>query len=111
MSVGNIALELRPYLEKVSQWRADTRVLADVALQAKSISPSALLRVEEIAGEIRDTIRQLGEATRDFGHMSELDRTLLIEVEEGLRLVLLEITELSTKLYPLAADHVSSTAG
>lgn len=106
----DIASRLQPYLVSVSQWRADAELIGSVADQAQCVSHHTLLRVEEISTEIRERIKELGSAAAQQGEVTELDRALLTEVEEALQLVLLEITELGTRLYPLASRLEISAA-
>ena len=96
----DLSSRLEPFLANIAEYRADARVMATLAAQpSRAISDEALVRVEEISDDIRSDVARLSELIASLRDPSATDLALTAEVEDALRLVLLEITETSTRLY------------
>jgi hypothetical protein len=97
-----LADRLRPIAGKIAGWRADAeRISAAMAEAAASNSndPAALERVEETAGAIFREIDEFRLLLADIAASSPNAAGELAGVNDELHLVLMEITELSTRMY------------
>ena len=96
----DLAQRLEPFIANVAEYRSNAKTLAFLAGQAgHPVSDEVLHRVEEIAEDIRSDVVRLADLVKSLRKASAVDIALTTEVEDALRLVLLEITETGTKLY------------
>lgn len=100
-----LAQRLEPFMINIAEYRADAKVLAVLTAQpSHQVSDEALVRVEEISEEIRSDVARFSELIKSLRNPSPTDLALVAEVEDALRLVLLEITETGTKLYSVRSE-------
>jgi erythromycin esterase-like protein len=95
---ADFADSLRVIAAKIEKWREDARRIraqTDEALDTKSVRADRLLEIEETAGEIYREIASFDEQA-EHSTATAAERA---EVDDALRLVLMEITELSTAMY------------
>lgn len=96
----DLAQRLEPFMANIAEYRATATVLAALAAQqSHQVSDEALVRVEEISDDVRSDIARLADLIGSLGSPAAADLALTAEVEDALRLVLLEITETGTRLY------------
>lgn len=87
-------------MANVAEYRSDAKMLAFLAGQeGQPAGDGVLVRVEQIAEDIRSDLVRLAGLVKSLRKKTALDIALTTEVEDALRLVLLEITETGTKLY------------
>jgi hypothetical protein len=96
----DLARRLQPFIANAAEYRSNAKVLAALAAQtSNNVNDEVLLRVEEISEDIRSDIDRLTALIKSMPKASPTDFALTTEVDDALRLVLLEVTELGTKLY------------
>ena len=96
----DLARQLEPFIANVAEYRSAAKVLATLVVQdAHNVSNEVLLRVEEISDEIQSDVARLSEVIKSRRNLTATDLALVTEVEDALRLLLLEVTETGTKLY------------
>ena len=99
--------------EKIGHWRTDARyidALAREAVASQDIAAEDLLQVEETMGRIYEEIERFKQLVAQNPDPSPIGAALLAEVGDAIRLVLLEITELSTRMYSArSASALSET--
>ncbi|RUT32594.1 hypothetical protein EMQ25_05435 [Arsenicitalea aurantiaca] len=94
--------KLRPYGENIAEWRAyveKLRLQADEAVASREVDVDALVETEQTAEAIYDAISRFDKLLAQIAEVSPQASGELAEVGEALRLVLLEITELSIQMY------------
>jgi hypothetical protein len=97
---ADLARRLEPFMANAAEYRSAAKMLASLATQTShQVSDEVLLRVEEISDDIRSDIARLGDLIKSLRGSSATDLALTTEVDDALRLVLLEVTELGTRLY------------
>lgn len=99
---SELADRLRPVAGKIVGWRADAERIGAMMLKASernSDDPGALERIEETAGAIFREIEEFRLLLADIEASSPKAAGELAGVNDTLHLVLMEITELSTKMY------------
>jgi hypothetical protein len=99
---AELADRLRPLAGKIAGWRAEAermRFMMLTAAETNSADPGALERVEETAGAIFREIEEFRLLLADIVATSPKAAGELAGVNEALHLVLMEITELSTRMY------------
>jgi hypothetical protein len=97
-----LADRLRPIAERIVGWRADADRINSMMLKASernSDDPGALERIEETAGAIFREIEEFRLLLADIAASSPKAAGELAGVNDTLHLVLMEITELSTRMY------------
>lgn len=95
----DLARQLEPFMANAAEYRSDARMLAALASQTSQVSDEVLLRVEEISDDIQSDIARLGKLIKSLRNPTAADVALTTEVDDALRLVLLEVTEFGTRLY------------
>ena len=101
----DLARRLEPFLASITDYRSDAKMLATLAAQeTHQVSDEVLLRVEEISDDIRSDVARLSALIKALRVPTATDLALTTEVEDALRLVLLEITETGTKLYSARSE-------
>lgn len=97
-----LADRLRPIAGKIAGWRADAEHISSMVVEAaesNSDDPAALERIEEKAGAIFREIEVFRLLLADIALSSPKAAGELARVNDELHLVLMEITELSTRMY------------
>ena len=111
---------LRPFGDDIVRWRqevASLRTKVQEALDAKSVEPETLTVMERSADEIYAAIDRFDALKADVAEASPRAAEQLAEVGDALRLVLLEMTELTTRMYsvrsmaPAGVDSESEAGG
>lgn len=97
--VSDLARRLAPFLENVAEYRSAANLLSALAAQTTQVSDDVLLRVEEISEDIQSDVARFGDLKKSLRNPTSTDLALTTEVEDALRLILLEVTELGTRLY------------
>jgi hypothetical protein len=93
---------LRPMAGKIAGWRADAERISSMMAEASknnSSDPAALERIEETAGAIFREVEVFRLLLADIAQSSPKAAGELAGVSDELHLVLMEITELSTRMY------------
>jgi hypothetical protein len=104
-----LADRLRPIAGKIAGWRADSQRISSMMAQASennSADPAALEQVEETAGAIFREIEEFRLLLADIEASSPEAAGELAGVNDELHLVLMEITELSTRMYSFRQAEV-----
>ena len=101
----DLARRLEPFLANIAEYRSNARMLATLASQERhQVGDEVLLRVEEISDDIRSDVVRLSELIKSLRAPNATDLALITEVEDALRLALLEVTETGTKLYSARSE-------
>ena len=93
---------LRPFGENLVEWRqaaASLRIKVEEAIKAKSVDAETLTETEQSADKIYEAIDRFDALKSEVAETSPRAAEQLAEVGDALRLVLLEMTELTTRLY------------
>ncbi len=104
---------LRATRDKIDHWREKghrIRALANEALDTREAREDRLLEVEETASEIYQAIADLHDLSTEVAGQSIVAAGELALVEDALRLVLLEITELGTTMYSVRSRMTPADA-
>lgn len=104
-----LADRLRPIAGKIAGWRADAERISLMMVEASesnSDDPAALERIEETAGAIFQEIEVFRLLLADIALSSPKAAGELAGVNDELHLVLMEITELSTRMYSFRQGEV-----
>lgn len=93
---------LRAFSAEIVRWRAESQRL-DVAgkLPGARFDDALLLSAEETSGSIYAAIAKFDALVADIDKTSHVAAGQAAEVGDALRLLLMEITELGTRLYSL----------
>jgi hypothetical protein len=86
------------------RWRAEAdrlRTIADAALDSRHVEEEALVNVEQSAGMLYAEIETFDALLRDVASKSPAAASELATVDDALRLLLLDVTELGTRLYSI----------
>jgi hypothetical protein len=97
-----LADSLTAILQKTKRWREDLEVIRALEQRAtthRAVSEQQLVSVEEISAAVYAEITAFNAMITGHGNPSELEATMIAEVGDVLRLLSLEITELSTRMY------------
>jgi hypothetical protein len=106
---AELAERLRPLAGKIVLWRAEAeriRAMMREAAESKSADPQALEGIEETAGEIFKEIEEFRALLKEIEQSSPKAAGELAGVNDELHLVLMEITELSTRMYSFRQGEV-----
>jgi hypothetical protein len=95
---------LQHFADNIGRWRAEAGRLRARTEQQDTASTELLVHVEDTAGDIYREIESFDIAVADVAKQSPQAAGELAEVGEILRLLLLDITELGTKLYSTRAQ-------
>jgi hypothetical protein len=93
---------LTAILDKVVRWRKDAdviRALAEKVAASRAVSEQQLLSVEQISTAVYSEIPSFDKIVAEHGAPTELEAAMVTHVGDALRLLSLELTELSTKMY------------
>ena len=104
-----LAERLRPIAGKIVVWRADAERIRAMMLEASmnnSNDPGALERIEETAGAIFREIEEFRQLLAEIARSSPKAAGELAGVNDALHLVLMEITEISTRMYSFRQGEV-----
>ncbi|MDB5538854.1 MAG: hypothetical protein JWQ89_581 [Devosia sp.] len=102
---------LRAIAADIVGWRDEARRLDEAArLPEARTDNQLLLSVEETSGAIYKGIASFEELVADVDRTSHAAAGQIAEVGDALRLLLMEITELGTRLYSLRSDDVLPVA-
>ena len=99
-----LADRLRPMAGKVIIWRAEAQRIRLIAMEASERStadPAVLEGIEETAGALYKEIEQFRLLLEDTVKASPNAAGELAEIDDALRLMLMEITELGTQMYSI----------
>jgi hypothetical protein len=86
------------------RWRAEAdrlKTIADAALESRHVEEEALVNVEHSAGMLYAEIEEFDALLRDVANTSPAAASELATVDDALRLLLLDVTELGTRLYSI----------
>jgi hypothetical protein len=101
IQTNELAARLHLTAERIVEWRADAaRLRAILRDSSGPVSQLALLDVEETSGDIYREIAEFDALLADIDRKSHAAAGQIAEIGDALRLVLMEITELGTKMYP-----------
>ena len=93
---------LAAILEKVVRWRKDAdviRALVEKVAANRAVSEEQLLTVEQSSAAVFAEIAAFDTMAAGHKTPTELEAAMMAEAGDALRLLSLEITELSTKMY------------
>ena len=88
------------------RWRAEAdrlRVLTEEALSSQQVEHEMLVNVERSAGLLYAEIETFNVLLREVAGQSPAAASELATVDDALRLLLLDVTELGTRLYSIRA--------
>lgn len=94
------------FAENIEKWRLQVAVLRVEAAERQVASTELLVTVEDTAGEMYREIESFKAAVAGVAEQSGEAAGELAEIGESLRLLLLELTELGTKLYSTRSEVV-----
>jgi hypothetical protein len=100
--------------DKVAAWRGQAGHLKHLLATAEAggtVSDELLQSVEATCGSIYGEIDKCSEIVRKVGAASPEAASQLAPLEDTLRLVLLEITELSTQMYAIRSQLTQRQVG
>lgn len=100
----NFADRLKALGNDLVRWRAEAdrlRTIADAALESQHVEEEALVNVEQSAGLLYAEIEAFNALLRDVASKSPAAASELATVDDALRLLLLDVTELGTRLYSI----------
>ena len=102
---NDLSERLRALTAEIAHWRSEAQRL-DVAgkLPGARFDDALLLSVEETSGSIYAGIASFDALVVDIDKASHAAAGQIAEVGDALRLLLMEITELGTRLYSLRSD-------
>jgi hypothetical protein len=101
---------LRSMATKIASWQKDAQRLDDAAkLPGAKFDDGLLLSVEQTSGTIYGGIATFDELVLDLDKTSHAAAGEIAEVGDALRLLLMEITELGTRLYGLRSEAVAGS--
>ena len=95
----DLRVTLRHFAENLSRWREEAARLRTRSKRGRMASTKLLVHVEDTAGELYREIESFNVTVAAVVKQSPLAAGELAEVGETLRLLLLDITELGTRLY------------
>ncbi len=87
---------------RIDAWRAQARVIADQATAAEqrgAVDPEDLVFIEQLATAMFKEMADLDAARDGLGALDEEEINRFARIGDGVRLVLLEITELGNRMY------------
>ena len=108
---GDIADRLRQIGRHIEAWREEAKRISrmtDAAVAFKSIDDAHLVDLERTSGEIYAEIAAFNLLVPEIAATSPAVAGQLAEVGDALQLVLLEITELGTRMYSLRSGEVGA---
>jgi hypothetical protein len=111
---SHIADRLRQIGHHIEAWRDEARRIGrmtDAAVAFKSIDDAHLIDLERTSGEIYAEIAAFNLLVPEIAATNPIVAGQLAEVGDALQLVLLEITELGTRMYSLRSGEVETEEG
>ena len=107
----NLSARLSALSTEIAVWRSEAQRLdAAARLPNAKFDDELLLSVEETSGRIYEGIADFDALVVDIDKKSHAAAGQIAEVGDTMRLVLMEITELGTRLYSLRADGPAATS-
>lgn len=109
---GDVADRLRQIGHHIEAWREEAKRIGrmtDAAVAFKSIDDAHLVDLERTSGEIYAEIAAFNLLVPEIAATNPIAAGQLAEVGDALQLVLLEITELGTRMYSLRSGEVEET--
>ena len=100
--IAGLSERLKLFAGKIDAWRrraAETHDLADKVVAQKSVDAATLVEIEQTGTDIRAEIAAFDKLVSEVGRISPASAAELGGIGDALRLVLLEITELGTRMY------------
>ena len=98
----DLSKRLRALAEELTLWRSDAdRLHAAAKMQGAKFDDELLVSVEKTSGSIYSGIAVFDGLVSDIEKTSHVAAGQVAEVGDALRLLLMEITELGTRLYSL----------
>ena len=104
MDGAKLAALLADAPSRIAGWRAQAQQLTQLLVPARiegHISDDLHVTIERTCGDIYAQIEACSAITKDVAETSPDAAAELAPIDDALRLVLLEITELSTELYAI----------
>lgn len=104
MDGAQLAVLMADTPARIAGWRAQAQQLTQLLVPARiegHVSDDLHMTIERTCTAIYSEIEAVSAITKDVGQTSSTAAAQLAPIEDALRLVLLEITELSTELYAL----------
>ena len=95
----DVRATLQHFAQNLGKWREESTRLRDRAKSRRAASTKLLVHVEDTSGELYREIESFTATVAEVAKQSPQAAGELAEVGETLRLLLLDITELGTKLY------------
>jgi hypothetical protein len=111
--ITELSERLKPFAGKIAAWRdraLEINELADQVVASKTVDPETLVEVEQTGTDIRAEIVAFDKLVSEVGEISPASAAQLGSIGDALRLVLLEITELGTRMYAVRWQAVIDTA-
>src|SRR5688500_9036374 len=102
MTDNGLTARLAYFAARIGDWQARSKVLktkTEEALASLQIDESELLFIETSLSDLRAEIAEFDALAAQVSEVSSVAGAELAEAREALRLILLEITELSTAMY------------
>jgi hypothetical protein len=109
MRAEDLAQLLAETPAKLSGWKAQARQLSLLLVAARiegAVSDDLHATIERTCSDLYDEIQLCSAATKQVAETSQAAAAELAPLEDELRLVLLQITELSTALYAIHSGQV-----
>ena len=101
---------LQALATEMASWRAEAQILDVAAKQpGANFDDALLLSLEETSGNIYAGIASFDALANDIDKTSHAAAGHIAEVGDALRLLLMEITELGTRLYSLRSEATVGT--
>lgn len=111
--ITELSERLKPFAGRVAVWRQralEINALAENVVASKSVDPEVLVELEQAGTDIRAEIAAFDKLVSAVGAISPASAAQLGSIGDSLRLVLLEITELGTRMYAVRWQAVFDTA-
>jgi len=100
---------LRTFASDLTRWQAEAdrlRIRTENALSAGQVEEDALVEVEASASLLYEEIKIFDVLMREVSSRSPTAADELAPVKDALRLLLLEVTELGTRLYSIRSEGI-----
>lgn len=110
----NFAERLKALGADLVRWRAEAdrlKTITNEALESRHVEEEALVNVEQSAGLLYAEIEAFDALLRDVASKSPAAASELATVDDALRLLLLDVTELGTRLYSIRSMNIPTLAG
>jgi hypothetical protein len=111
--ITELSERLKPFAGRIAVWRQralDITALAEKIVASKTVDPEILVEVEQAGTDIRAEIAAFDKLVSEVGVISPASAAQLGSIGDTLRLVLLEITELGTRMYAVRWQAVVNAA-